>query len=188
MDLLPDTSYCALRMRRECREYFPRHQLQRKPRVSDPDMHHGTCVTHVPWCMSGSLTRGGGENVLGIPGACATRSFTYLARGPWTVTTRMKQQLRPMDPVIQTFIGRRNVCQTEVVGRESCDLIMHFNAINKADSRGVYCMSWNSYLYTRSNFLHIENQKLKQWIIRVMRLKYSVRHRSITFLMMLLSC
>ena len=28
------------------------------PRVSDPDMHHGTCVTHVPWCMLGSLTRG----------------------------------------------------------------------------------------------------------------------------------
>ena len=29
------------------------------------------CVTHVPWCMSGPLTRGGGENVRGIPGACA---------------------------------------------------------------------------------------------------------------------
>ena len=28
------------------------------PRVSDPDMHHGTCVTHVPWCMPGSLTSG----------------------------------------------------------------------------------------------------------------------------------
>ena len=28
------------------------------PLVSDPDMHHGTCVTHVPWCMSGSLTCG----------------------------------------------------------------------------------------------------------------------------------
>ena len=26
------------------------------PQVSDPDMHHGTCVTHVPWCMPGSLT------------------------------------------------------------------------------------------------------------------------------------
>ena len=25
-------------------------------RVSDPDMHHGTCVTYVPWCMPGSLT------------------------------------------------------------------------------------------------------------------------------------
>ena len=28
------------------------------PRVSDPDMHHGTCVTHGPWCMPRSLTRG----------------------------------------------------------------------------------------------------------------------------------
>ena len=36
-------------MRREYRERFPRHRLQRKPLVSD----HGTCVTHVPWCMSG---------------------------------------------------------------------------------------------------------------------------------------
>ena len=29
-----------------------------QPRVSDPDMHHGTCVTHVPWCMPGLLTGG----------------------------------------------------------------------------------------------------------------------------------
>ena len=27
-------------------------------RVCDPDMHHGTCVTHVPSCMPGSLPRG----------------------------------------------------------------------------------------------------------------------------------
>ena len=26
------------------------------PRVSDPNMHHGTCVTHVTWYMPGSLT------------------------------------------------------------------------------------------------------------------------------------
>ena len=26
--------------------------------VCDPDMHQGTCVTHVPWCMPGSLTSG----------------------------------------------------------------------------------------------------------------------------------
>ena len=50
---------------------FPTRRLQRKPLVSDPGMHHGTCVTHVPWCMSGSLTCGGGENVPGIPSACA---------------------------------------------------------------------------------------------------------------------
>ena len=28
------------------------------PRVSDSDIHHGTCVTHVPWCMPWSLTSG----------------------------------------------------------------------------------------------------------------------------------
>ena len=28
------------------------------PQYSDPDMHHGTCVTHVPWCMPGSLISG----------------------------------------------------------------------------------------------------------------------------------
>ena len=59
-------------MRLECWERFPRHLLQRKPLVSDPDLHHSTCVTQVPWCRSGSLTRGGGENVPSNPGACAT--------------------------------------------------------------------------------------------------------------------
>ena len=83
MGLLLDTQNCGLRMRRECRERFPHHRFQRKPLVSDPGMHHGTCVKHVPWCMSGSLTNGGREKVPGIPGACATRNFAYLVRGPW---------------------------------------------------------------------------------------------------------
>ena len=72
-------------MRWECREPFPGHRLQRKPLVSDPGMHHGTCVTHVPCCMSGSLTRGGGENLPGNPSACANRNFTYLA---WRIMRR----------------------------------------------------------------------------------------------------
>ena len=58
------------------------------PRVSNPDMHHDTCVTHVPWCRPGSLTCGflwsrWGGNLPGIPGACTTRNFTYQVRGPW---------------------------------------------------------------------------------------------------------
>ena len=69
-------------MRRECRESFSLHRFQTKPLVSDPDMHHGTCATHELWCMSESLTCGGGENVPGIPGACAAGNFMYLARGP----------------------------------------------------------------------------------------------------------
>ena len=32
--------------------------------------------------MPGSLTGGGGENVPGNPGACATHNFTYVVRGP----------------------------------------------------------------------------------------------------------
>ena len=43
------------------------------------------CITarasHVPWCMSGSLTRGGGENDPSIPGAWATHTFAYVVRG-----------------------------------------------------------------------------------------------------------
>ena len=87
MGLLADTQNCGLRMRRECRERFLRHWRQGKPLVGDPGMHHGTCVTHVPWCMLRSLTSGGGENVLGIPGTCTTRTFTYLARRPWHETS-----------------------------------------------------------------------------------------------------
>ena len=34
--------------------------------------------------MSGSLTHSGGENVSGIPGTCATRNFTHLAKGRCT--------------------------------------------------------------------------------------------------------
>ena len=66
-------------MRWEYRERFPRHRLQRKPLVSDPDMHHGTCVTHVPWRILGSLTRGGGEMFPAFP------AHAYLARGPWVM-------------------------------------------------------------------------------------------------------
>ena len=75
-------------MCRECRERFSCYRLQRKLLVSDPAMHRGTCVTRVPWCMSGLLTCGGWENIPGILGACATGNFMYLSRGlcpaePW---------------------------------------------------------------------------------------------------------
>ena len=81
--LLPANQNWRLRMRQECGEHYPSYLLQRKPLVGNPGMHHGTCLTHVPWRMSGSLYLGGGENVPGITGACATRNFTYLTRSPW---------------------------------------------------------------------------------------------------------
>ena len=86
-------------MRRECRERFPRHRLQRKSFVNDPGMHH---VTHVPWCMSISLTHDGGENVPGIPGACATRNIAYLVRGPWYLHWHMSKWSNRL-PIIQAL-------------------------------------------------------------------------------------
>ena len=65
--------------------FFFRHRLQWKPLGSDPGMRYGTCVEHVPWCISGSLNRGCEENVPGIPGACITHNFMHLARGPWNL-------------------------------------------------------------------------------------------------------
>ena len=53
------------------------------PLVSDPGMHHGTCVTHVPWCMSGSLTSG--CNYLSLPEICASdiKIYIYISSRPW---------------------------------------------------------------------------------------------------------
>ena len=47
----PLTSYVKLRFAHApgMPGTFSHHRLQRKPLVSDPGMHHGTCVTHVPW-------------------------------------------------------------------------------------------------------------------------------------------
>ena len=71
-------------MHREFPGTFSPPLISKDPLVNDPDMHHGMCVTHVLWCMSGSLNCSVGDNVPGIPGTCAIRNFMYLVRGPWS--------------------------------------------------------------------------------------------------------
>ena len=69
-------------------------------------MHHGTCVTHVPWCMSGSLTCGDGENVPGIPGACAPANLRIWQEAhaahinPGTCFDNSSIQLHPITYII----------------------------------------------------------------------------------------
>ena len=80
MGLLHDT---CMRMRREWQEHFPAADSKRNRLLAIP-----ACITARASCKCrdacrGRLTRDNGENVPGIPGAYATRSFTYLARGPW---------------------------------------------------------------------------------------------------------
>ena len=88
---------------------FPRRRFQRKLLVSDPGMHHGTCVTHVPWCMSGSLTCGDGENVPGIPGACAPAILriwqeAHAVKRSWKILTSVS----PLSTKIQSQQTKQN--------------------------------------------------------------------------------
>ena len=70
-------------------------------------MHHGTCVTHVPWCISGSLTCGDGENVPGIPGACAAAILRI-----WQEAHGMQQKKNTQDtPQDMEIIISNSLCE-----------------------------------------------------------------------------
>ena len=52
------------------------------PWFSDPDRHHGTCVTHVQWWMPGSITSGFLWSRWRGKHSRRMRNFTHLVRGP----------------------------------------------------------------------------------------------------------
>ena len=66
---------------------FSCHRLQRKLLVSDPGMQHGTCIKHMPWCMSGSLTRGGGETFPAFPVHAQPAILLILVRDLWVTNS-----------------------------------------------------------------------------------------------------
>ena len=104
-------------------------------------MHHGTCVTHVPWCMSGSLTCGDGENVPGIPGACAPailriwqEAHGAMSLAIWVTTLK--------------FLNCENIFKY-LIGRLMC-MIYH----------GGLCV--RRYLFTKKNSdIHVHNIRQK---------------------------
>ena len=70
-------------MRQACQERFPAtagEQSRHARRCRDACRDRLQAV---------SFEVSGGENVPGIPGACATRNFTYLVRGPWSSRSEM---------------------------------------------------------------------------------------------------
>ena len=85
-----------------------------QPWVSDPDMHHGTCVTHVTWCMSGSLTSGflwsQWRGKLSQHSRCM-RNSQFCVSGKRSIHIGCLS-LRP----------HKNVCVKTSVGLEPCDL------------------------------------------------------------------
>ena len=93
------------------------------PWISDPNMHHGTCAIHVPWYMPGLLTSGSlwsqwWGNVTGIPGACATRNFTNLVRGPWL--RRMATMHNELE--LETVLLLNPLCEMQNLARSRDDI------------------------------------------------------------------
>ena len=152
-------------MQQECRERFPRHRFQRKPLVSDPNMHHGTCVTHVPWCMSGFLTRGGEENVPGIPGACATGNFWYLARVPFWLSNRSLE-----NPEGQKYSIACNRChyRSQNTGWQTANAL-----VNKRTA----VLLRNISMCNDHNFISLNTDNYLQWDRRIYLLVMSNLHR-----------
>ena len=99
---------------------FPRRRFQRKPLVSDPGMHHGTCVTHVPWCMSGSLTCDDGENVPSIPSACALAILRI-----WQEAHEKRPDLYVAPSAIGSAHAQNDTCQRHLI--EYSNVNTHFS-------------------------------------------------------------
>ena len=108
-------------------------------------MHHGMCDTHGLWCMSGSLTPCGRENVPGIPGACATCNFRYQVRGPWNASSESQS--------FQTLEGDPSCC---VMTSLWCALNNIFTIYAKLRFNNIkYSWLWTGVCYTslmRQNF------------------------------------
>ena len=93
-------------------------------------MHHGACVTHAPWCMSGSFTCGGRGNVPGIPGACAPAIL------------RIRQEAHGVCPILFSFrpLSHQMVCQRTV------------NSIQLPSRRLFLVFVWVTVIHTNSIF------------------------------------
>ena len=95
-------------------------------------MHHGTCVTHVPWCMSGSLTCGDGENVPGIPPRMRTCNFAYLARGPCHDVIKVIILTVSCDGISMHY---SDVIMSAIASQTTSHTIVHSTVYSGADQR-----------------------------------------------------
>ena len=84
MGLLPDTQNCRCACAGNAGNVFPVTAGARS-RHASRHVRHARAVMHVGIAnLRFPLKSAAGENVPGIPGACATCNFTYLVRGPWS--------------------------------------------------------------------------------------------------------
>ena len=142
-------------MRRKCRERFPCHRLERKSQVRD----HARAVMHI-----GIANTQWWKNVPGIPGACTTRNFTHLARGPCSGLTRyihvfstsfhisclIKHHTNTLTQLIhyQSVYGHEN---TQCWGHRLISNIVHTHVTNRTWQRDICATNITNIKDTRSN-------------------------------------
>ena len=86
MGLLPDKQYCGCACAGNAGNAFP-VTAGKRSRHASRHVRHARAVMHAGIAnLRFPLKSAAGENVPGIPGACATCNFTYLVRGPCTIT------------------------------------------------------------------------------------------------------
>ena len=118
---------------------FPRRRLKSKSLVSDPGMHHGTCVTHVP-CMSGSLTRGGGENVPGISSACASAIWRIWQEAHYTEVSQLKLSVVSVQYIHNSLV---NLFRDQMYrGEQHTEMI---NSHETTTTPKLYLLYWYTY-------------------------------------------
>ena len=82
MGLLPDTQNCGCACAGNAGNVFP-VTAGKRSRHASRHVRHARAVMHAGIAnLRYPLKSAAGENVPGIPGACATCNFTYLVRGP----------------------------------------------------------------------------------------------------------
>ena len=107
--------------------------FSRPLRISDPDMHHGMCVTHVPWYMPGSLSSGFLRSRCREKRSRHSRrmrklQFYYLTRGPfewmriWCNLTAVLFRYRCVNELEQCHLRKTQCHRHNNVGKHGSPL------------------------------------------------------------------
>ena len=123
------------------------------PWINDPGMHHGTCVTHVPWCMPGSLVSGFlWSRLRGKRSRHSRRMrnphFTYLVRGPWPVRLLDAEPL-PEPKLIYQFVWSRGINSIKWMKNQTS----WFKKRNvRCFADGIFICKWKCHLQSTGHF------------------------------------
>ena len=145
------------------------------PWVSDPDMHHGTCVTHVPWCMPRLLTSGflwsrwWGKR--SRHSRCMRNPQFYLSgkRPIRCKTTLYTTDLSRLAIVYQlhTSSEQANDNHLTSLGSISQEFIQ-WSSVNELAEHSVHHSNWYfyhlGYFYLKLNFKRCDKKLISPWI------------------------